>query len=586
MDALLVVDSNPISHDRIEKIALERGGVPLESAGQHRFLHYASVPAAVRSAFDLLAVDDLAATARIGIVVGDDRTLADRLVELASPGSVAVTSPVYEGLGSDAQRFTLLGERLFPNAGSTVRVYRSGWPTVAAGATADLDLRERLLELIRARGTRPTRAEAIRLLAIRSEAELKKLTTFEQRGLIRVEHDYRLQHDIYDTDGDVDDDEYLEERPRGHHHGRRSDHEVYDGPLGRLLRRNRDLDDTDLYELYRSTFERRLKRGRAGLAAHTSSFLGVNALIAVIWAVTTAPGFPWFLFPLLGWGIGYLSHRTAHRAREQEYAELLGKPGAGRRELRAHRKLWKVRRSWRGHLASNVATMVLLGTINIITGGGFPWALIPSAAMGIGLITHHARYRHQVREMLEEGGIETGPRRTGGTADGSGFLAEARAIQRRIEEEIAALPEAAALLGGDFQQVLANYVEQLEVLDHTQRDVRELIDGIAINELDREYARLESRLDRDPGSRLAAEYRTSLDQIEQQRRSYRELTSELEVLELRSGSALHALKQLRIDVVRTRNTRSQTDSIEDLRSRSLEISRYLEDLRAGYEELS
>lgn len=598
MRAVLATVNDSRHLDRIEAIALERGGVPVERGDSRIVFVYAGVPAAVHSAFDMLAASGIAESARIGVVAGEDPVLASRLAELAQIGSVAIDGTVYDESGVDSARFSLLGERLFPNGGETVRVYtsdassttgdRSGPPS-GPGAPG---IRQRLLELIRARGTRPTRPEAIRLLGLRSETELAELAELERRGFIRPEEDFAIAQEF---DEDASDDT-VNEVYGGHRSSRGpSAPDAYDGSLGRLLKRRQDLSDSELYELYRVTFEKRVMRERAGLVGHTSSFIGVNAFLAVIWGVTGA-GFPWFLFPLFGWGIGWVAHRTGQKAREREYAEIVAMPGADRKQLKAHRKLWKIRRSWRGHLASNLATMALLGMINVVTGSPFPWALIPSAAMGIGLVTHYGTYRRQERDLLEEGSIpaldqrsvRSARRRTsGGTeAIGSAFLVRARAIQNQIEREIDALPEASAVLGSDFRQVLSDYIAQLEVMDRTERDVRALIEDIPINELDREYERLESRLAHNPDAPVAAEYRSSLQQIDRQRKSYRELTSELEMLELRGGSALHALNQLKIDVVRTKNTRGETSSIEDLRARSLEISRYLEDLRSGYEELS
>jgi fatty acid desaturase len=40
---------------------------------------------------------------------------------------------------------------------------------------------------------------------------------------------------------------------------------------------------------------------------HFIVYLCVNALLVIIWAVTSR-GFPWFVFPLGGWGIGVLFH--------------------------------------------------------------------------------------------------------------------------------------------------------------------------------------------------------------------------------------------------------------------------------------
>lgn len=46
----------------------------------------------------------------------------------------------------------------------------------------------------------------------------------------------------------------------------------------------------------------RLKKKR-DFRAHALMYVLVNALLVVIWAVTTA-GFFWPIFPIIGWGIG------------------------------------------------------------------------------------------------------------------------------------------------------------------------------------------------------------------------------------------------------------------------------------------
>ena len=41
--------------------------------------------------------------------------------------------------------------------------------------------------------------------------------------------------------------------------------------------------------------------------SHLTAYIAVNILLIIIWALTGA-GFPWFLFPLCGWGIGVFFH--------------------------------------------------------------------------------------------------------------------------------------------------------------------------------------------------------------------------------------------------------------------------------------
>ena len=40
---------------------------------------------------------------------------------------------------------------------------------------------------------------------------------------------------------------------------------------------------------------------------HLSIYLATNFSLVVIWALTGG-GYPWFVFPILGWGIGIVAH--------------------------------------------------------------------------------------------------------------------------------------------------------------------------------------------------------------------------------------------------------------------------------------
>ena len=43
-----------------------------------------------------------------------------------------------------------------------------------------------------------------------------------------------------------------------------------------------------------------------GLAERAGSYVGVMAILIVIWAVTGA-GYPWFIWPAIGWGLALLT---------------------------------------------------------------------------------------------------------------------------------------------------------------------------------------------------------------------------------------------------------------------------------------
>jgi hypothetical protein len=54
--------------------------------------------------------------------------------------------------------------------------------------------------------------------------------------------------------------------------------------------------------------ERRMQLTRKSFRIHLVVFALVQLLLFVTWLLTTPGGFPWFVFPFLGWGIGLGVH--------------------------------------------------------------------------------------------------------------------------------------------------------------------------------------------------------------------------------------------------------------------------------------
>ena len=57
---------------------------------------------------------------------------------------------------------------------------------------------------------------------------------------------------------------------------------------------------------FREREARQILRRRA-FYVHFAIYVAVQIMLVGIWALTGA-GFPWFLFPLLGWGVGVAAH--------------------------------------------------------------------------------------------------------------------------------------------------------------------------------------------------------------------------------------------------------------------------------------
>lgn len=356
---------------------------------------------------------------------------------------------------------------------------------------------------------------------------------------------------------------------------------------------------------YQAHVEENLARQRSSFRGHLGSFIGVNGMLFLIWAVT--PGqFPWFLFPLFGWGVGLSSHYAALRSSQQEYRNLgiLGR--VGRNVANLYRKLAKNRRSWTGHLVSSIATSALLLMINAVTSPSFPWALFPIGGMGIGLFSHYPGFRKKesrlLRQLAEEGvdvtrlerGLTFLSRRLltpGGGASGKGSayagpeIAEAERLRESVRRQLQSSDHPG--LGEEFGMALDGFVAQIKELAETHREIEQIISEIPREALQQDLRELRRKRAAAESDRMRSEYEKSIEEVEKQERSYYSLKEDAEMIQLRINSAMNALRQINIDLLRMRTASKagEAQSAEDLRKRTEELSRYIDDLHSAYEEL-
>jgi hypothetical protein len=71
-------------------------------------------------------------------------------------------------------------------------------------------------------------------------------------------------------------------------------------------------------ESRRQRMERSARGQRLSFRIHATVFVAVNLMLIVVWALTGG-GYPWFLYALVGWGVGLAAHfaaiRDAYRTR-------------------------------------------------------------------------------------------------------------------------------------------------------------------------------------------------------------------------------------------------------------------------------
>ncbi len=85
-------------------------------------------------------------------------------------------------------------------------------------------------------------------------------------------------------------------------------------------------NETELRELAKQHVQARI-----GLVNHVAMYAVVNAGLVIIWAVTGAR-YPWFLWPLFGWGVGIVAHVISYYSG----------PGSAREERAIERELHRL----------------------------------------------------------------------------------------------------------------------------------------------------------------------------------------------------------------------------------------------------
>ena len=65
----------------------------------------------------------------------------------------------------------------------------------------------------------------------------------------------------------------------------------------------KEMSEEEIYAKARKRVEE-----KKGFFIHLTVYVLVNCLLVIIWAFPSGGGYPWFLWPLGGWGIGILFH--------------------------------------------------------------------------------------------------------------------------------------------------------------------------------------------------------------------------------------------------------------------------------------
>ena len=337
----------------------------------------------------------------------------------------------------------------------------------------------------------------------------------------------------------------------------------------------------------------RAESAKSRLTVHGVTYAAVNSLLLLI-NLLTSPGFLWFLFPLGAWGIGLLHHFTAARMRAREARDAEALPPLTKSTLARIRKLFSIRRRLRHHLSTAAGLSAFLVGINIfLAPGGGPWSIIPIFwAFGTPLAIHYAVARSRRKRLRRE--LEEATAHHAGSEAGAAepltrhapLLAEAAELRETILGELREGGEEAERWRAELQPELDAYTEHIGALLQARSNLERAAARVSAAEVTQELAALRGKLEDASSPDLRREYQTAMQQYEEQLKTLQDLQERVEMIDLRAKSAVLALQQLCLDIPRLRTAPAgDSPALSSLRDKSQELTQYLDDLRAGHQDL-
>lgn len=594
---------------------------------------------AVRCALDLRATlteiarsgTERASRFRAGIVEGpssgaageappDLTRNAETLAGVARPGRICVSDTVYEGLSAALRAYFQDIGTIDAGGGLTdAHCYESG-PSASAKPSADQEDAEAAAEAIaelksivskyaKKAGSKISADSVKRFMPNRGPEVDRAIDRLADLGYLRKEAAGSAAGNRpagSDRDWREAGREWRDEWQRGWRgYGREVRREtrkaVHEAMHEERHHHSHHEDDHDLderhvpeYGDYRRRIIARAERSIAGLIPHAVTYLIINGGLLFL-NLLVSPHFPWFVFPAGGWGIGMVSHIATvveQRRRKHDVESLPENPSDEDASL--IRRYHRARGGARETFFSLVSVSLFLGLVNLIVSPQFPWAVFPFAGMLIGIVSSYAAYlpvRHAFRKrrrLMTSSGSAAAPAAAPFAAEEGDEPLVCRAVElaQEVMEQSRALGSGHAALIEDLRPLLIDYIGRIRVLTTRSREVERIIEGIPREDLERDLALLKKRYAAAGNPTLKEEYRKSVETIERQNRSVAELQNQKELLDLKVANSLASLSQMRLDLARMAGASADSAAGDvALKQKAEELSEYIHDLSASYEEL-
>ena len=351
------------------------------------------------------------------------------------------------------------------------------------------------------------------------------------------------------------------------------------------------------FEKYRSELKTKARKSWAGVLPSILSFGLINA---GLWYLSSLQpqSFPWVAIVTIFWGAGVLDSILGAIRTGRHSAEAEAFPDLDPQTTTELKLLNKERDSVGKHFTNAISIPAALFLLTPVLWAGQSWPLILSAILAGSFVIHFLGYIStmpgKLRKFFGKAGLpsdrksqtearkrrESEPKNLGPY---TAIYGEAKASAAAIASSLGSSDPGSLV---EMKPQLDAYLDQILLLSKTANELDAIIGEIPMVALASDKAELLAK-SKSASSVLKSEYVGSIAEIVKQEESFKALTEQREIIDLRLRSSVNQLQQLKIDLVRVRvadrenDARSGESAISSLRTRSQELSQYINDLRSG-----
>lgn len=274
----------------------------------------------------------------------------------------------------------------------------------------------------------------------------------------------------------------------------------------------------------------KLQKTEEGLAAHIASYISVNGFLLMVNLITSS-GHLWFIYPLLGWGVGFTIHSaTSISGRKQTLADL----------------------------ENSGYDTALLGYKGTSLPDPVDRTIPPSAPASD---KHAGEYQN--------------------------ILDQSRKLKTAVIKQVKNSNKIQKQKAGEIEELLNDFNTNMHLLIQQDEKISQTIATASQPEAESELARLQKKLEETGSDSLRAEYKNSIAQLENYRQSFEELADQKELIFLRISGALMSLKQLQLDLQKMEEiSLTSRDSPESFEEKLADLSDYVRILQESYQDFS